>query len=335
MTILYITEQGATIRHLAGRISVRRDDRIIQELPDFKCRQIVTFGNINLTPELMNYCLQQGIDVAFLSTTGRYKGRLQSELAKNVMLRHKQYECASRPAFEVQNAQAIVTGKIKNMMVMSRVQRRLRDDGRSPASEMQQLLPKIAQTNSLESLNGYEGVASAAYFRAFRSALKGEWESSFQTRQYRPVTDPVNALLSLGYTLLYNNFYAAINIVGLDPFLGVYHRPHHGHAALASDLMEEQRCVVVDPLVMTVLNKRILVASDFVTTPSQEIRLVPPALKKFLALYAEKINEQVTYPQQNIRTTYRQLFEFQVRHFARVILGEEKVYQPFMVVGER
>lgn len=327
--ILHITEQGSTVRHLAGRIVVRRDDRIIQEIPDFKCAQIVTWGNINLTPELMNYCLQHKIDVAMLSTTGRYKGRLQGELTTNAVLRHKQYQAASNPEFELQNATAIVSGKIRNMMAMVRAQRRLRDDGRSPVSELDSLFPKITAARSLESLNGYEGTATAAYFRTFRAALKGEWQASFETRQYHPVTDPVNALLSLGYTLLYNDLYAAINIVGLDPFLGVFHRPRLGHAALASDLMEEYRCVIVDPLVLTALNKRILVANDFVTTPDQQIRLVPPALKKFLALYAEKIHEAVDYPPRQIRTTYRQLFEFQVRHFARVVMGEEKVYQSF------
>ena len=329
--ILHITEQGSTVRHLAGRIIVRRDERIIQEVPDFKCAQIITWGNIQLTCELMDYCLKNKIDVAMLSTTGRFRGRLQGELTTNAVLRHKQYQCASNPEFELQNAISIVSGKIRNMMAMVRAQRRLRDDGRSPVSELDVLFPKIAAARSLESLNGYEGTATAAYFRTFRAALKGEWQTSFQTRQYHPVTDPVNALLSLAYTLLYNDLYAAINIVGLDPFLGVFHRPRLGHAALASDLMEEYRCVVVDPLVLTALNKRILVASDFVHTPDNQIRLIPPALKKFLALYAEKINESVDYPPRNIRTTYKQLFEFQVRHFARVVLGEEKVYQPFIL----
>lgn len=277
----------------------------------------------------MNYCLQNKIDVAMLSTTGRYKGRLQGELTTNAILRHKQYQCANNPEFELQNATSIVAGKIRNMMAMVRAQRRLRDEGRSPVSELDTLFPKISAARSLESLNGYEGTATAAYFRTFRAALKGEWQAAFQTRQYHPVTDPVNALLSLLYTLLYNDLYAAINIVGLDPFLGVFHRPRLGHAALASDLMEEYRCIIVDPLVLTALNKRVLVASDFVTTPNQQLRLVPPALKKVLALYAEKIHDAVDYPPRQIRTTYKQVFEFQVRHFARVVLGEEKVYQSF------
>ena len=95
--------------------------------------------------------------------------------------------------------------------------------------------------------------------------------------------------------------------------------------------MEEERCLVVDPLVLTALNKRLLVTSDFVYTPDQQIRLVL-ALKKFLALYAKKINEGVGYSKLGIRTTYRQLFEFQVRRFARMMMGEKNLYQPLVLV---
>src|SRR5207253_1139685 len=109
--------------------------------------------------------------------------------------------------------------------------------------------------------------ASAAYFRVFKAALKGDCE--FETRQCHPPVGPVNSLLSFGYTLLHNDVFAAVNIVGLDPYAGVFHRPHHGHATLASDLMEEHRSVVVDRLALTVLNKRIIIKTDFVLTPDK------------------------------------------------------------------
>src|SRR5437868_5533758 len=125
MAILYVTEQGAIIRHLGGRVSVRREDRIIQELPDFKLEQIVTFGNVSLTPDLVRFCFQQGVDVAFVSTTGKYRGRLQPEFTKNVFLRQKQYERTADPTFCVATASIIVAGKIRNMIEMIRLQRRL------------------------------------------------------------------------------------------------------------------------------------------------------------------------------------------------------------------
>ncbi len=327
MAILYVIEQGAIIRHLGGRIIVRREDRVIQELPDFKLEQIVAFGNVSLTPDLMRFCFQQGVDVAFVSTTGKYRGRLQPEFTKNVFLRQKQYERTADPNFCVATASVIVAGKIRNMIEMIRLQRRLRENVDSPVAELRALLPRVASARSIDSLNGYEGTATAAYFRTLRAALKGDW--GFDTRQYHPPADPVNALLSLGYTMLYNNVYAAINIVGFEPFLGVLHQPRYGHAALASDLMEEYRCVLVDRLVLTVLNKRLIAKDDFVKTGEGQLRLAPDALKRFLALYAAQLNETVHYPPQNIRTTYRQVIELQARQFARYIMGEEQAYRPY------
>ena len=329
--ILYVTEQGATIKHNAGRIVVRREDRILTDVPDFKLEQIVTFGNINLTPGLMAYCFQQGIDVAFLSSNGKYRGRLQPEFTKNVVLRMKQFEKLAQPEFSRVNAASIVSGKLSSMLGMIRQQRRLREAQRSPVTELETILQKVPTARNFESLNGLEGSATAAYFRAFKAALKEDW--GFATRQYHPAPDPVNALLSLGYTLLHNNLYAAINIVGLDPFLGTYHRPRQGHAALASDLMEEYRCVLVDRIVLDALNLRTLQQRDFVKTPDGQLRLVPDALKRFLALYAAQLNEEVVYPapahHTNWRTNWRQVVELQVRQFARVVVGDEKVYQPF------
>jgi len=332
MAILYVTEQGASIRHIAGRIIVRRENRIIQEWPDFKVEQIVAFGNVQVTPQTMDYCFQQGIDVSFLSSTGRYRGRLQANLTKNAALRQRQYERRTDAEFCRTNAAAIVIGKIRNMAVMVRRQRRLRDDGRSPIADLEGLIPKVAAAANHDSLYGFEGTASAAYFGAFRAALRGDWK--FEARQYHPPPDEVNALLSFGYTLLHNDLFAAINIVGLDPFMGFFHQPRLGHAALASDLMEEHRCVVVDRLVLTMLNKRIISDKDFVATPHQGFRLVPEALKRFLGLYARQTAEVVSYPAKGIQTSYRKVMEQQVRQFARVLIGEEPVYKPYLFTDE-
>jgi CRISPR-associated protein Cas1 len=327
MAILYITEQGATVGRTDGRLLVTKEKRVIDDLPAFKVEGIVAFGNVHLTPTTIAFCLQQGIEVSFLSMAGVYRGRLQPEFTKNVVLRQQQYLRAADAGFCRAQAVAIVAGKRRNMVAMIQRQRRLRNEGRSPVAELEAIVPRLAGAPSLESLNGYEGTASAAYFRSFRAALKEDW--GFTARIYHPPTDPVNVLLSLGYTLLYNNVLAAASVVGFDPYMGYFHRPRQGHAALASDLMEEHRSVVVDPLVLTALNKRMLVKQDFRQEPTAGVRLATDALKRFLGLYAARINETVSYPAMSIRTTYRQVIELQARQFARVVLGEETVYRPY------
>jgi CRISPR-associated protein Cas1 len=99
------------------------------------------------------------------------------------------------------------------------------------------------------------------------------FDSGFTARVYHPPTDPVNALLSLDYTLLYNNVLTAAVVVGLDPYMCFFHRPRQGHAALASDLMEH-RAAVVDPIVLTALNKRMVARQEVRQDSSGGLRLL-------------------------------------------------------------
>lgn len=191
---------------------------------------------------------------------------------------------------------------------------------------MEALIPRLAGVDTREQALGYEGTASATYFGILRLLL--QTPMGFRRRQAHPPSDPVNALLSLGYTLLYSHLYASINVVGLDPYQGFMHQIKHGHAALASDLVEEWRAIIVDSVVLTVLNRREIQSEDFQRTP-QGLRLTKDALTRFVQRYDERVSEEVFAPAIKGRTSYRRCFELQVRHLARVIGGEEETYQPF------
>jgi CRISPR-associated protein Cas1 len=327
MSVLYITEQGATVGFTGGRIVVRKSKQILQELPVIKLEQIVAVGNINITPAVVTYCLRAGIEVSFLSSPGHFAGRLQPEYSRNVLPRQRQFARAAEAEFMLTTARTIVAGKIRNMMAMVKRQRRLRGEDGSPLRELESFLPRVETAVTTDSLYGFEGSASVAYFKAFRAALRGDWV--FDTRNYHPPTDPVNALLSLGYTLLYKDMHAAISIVGLDPYLGCFHKPRQGHAALASDLIEEHRAVLVDRLVLTTLNKRIISQPDFQQESDGRFRLSKTAFKKFLGLYAEAMNEPSYYPPLSRKLTYRYLIEHQVRHYSRVLTGDDPAYRPY------
>jgi CRISPR-associated protein Cas1 len=134
--------------------------------------------------------------------------------------------------------------------------------------------------------------------------------------------------LSLGYTLLYNHLYAAINIVGLDPYQGFFRQRKHGHAALASDLVEEWRALIVDSIVLTVINRREIRQEDFQRT-DRGISLSKPALTRFVTRYDARVSETVFVPAIAGKTSYRRAFELQVRQLARVLTAEQASYQPF------
>jgi CRISPR-associated protein Cas1 len=293
--------------------------------------QVIIFGNVGITPATVSFLLGRGIDVAFLTKQGRYKGRLQPEFSKKVSLRQQQFARAADEAFCLEVAKAIVAGKIANARTLClRQHRALRDKKiEGVIRRLERAMRKVAKVNSIEAVRGQEGAAGAAYYEAFGRMIRGEG-FSFEKRTKRPPKDPVNALLSLGYTLLHNNVYAMVNVVGLDPYQGFFHAARHGHPTLASDLSEEFRAIIVDSVVLSVVNKGMLKPGDF--RPSKGgIYLSKEGLKKFVEQYEGRMNTQVMHPHFGERMSYMQCIERQVRFFSWVLTGRAKGYKPFEV----
>lgn len=328
MATLYITEQGATLAKIDSRLVLRKRRKVLADIPAIKVDQIVIFGNANLTTPTVKFILESGIDLAYLSSRGNYRGRLESGFAKDARLRQMQYERSLDPDFRLALSKRFVGGKIHNLLALCRRQRGSQKDRtiRAPMAALERLSHKVALAEGLEELRGYEGAASAAYYKAFRSLLKQDW--GFARRSHRPPRDPVNALLSLGYTLLYNNIYAFINLVGLDPYQGFFHETKYGHATLASDLMEEWRPVIVDSLVLVMINRGELSKGDFRWIRGQ-VRLTREGLARFLRRYDGRLAAKVFHPRLKKRLSYRRCLEFQVRHLADLLLGRTRSYQPF------
>ena len=129
------------------------------------------------------------------------------------------------------------------------------------------------RAESLDELLGIEGNAARVYFQNFagmikigRSAIRriAEFNFDFNHRNRRPPRDPVNALLSLAYSVLAKDLTIVCHAVGFDPFLGFYHQPRFGRAALALDLMEPFRPLIADSAVLTAINTRMVTPGDFV-----------------------------------------------------------------------
>ena len=332
MTTLYVLEQGAVLAKSDSRIVVRKGSAILQEVPLHQLKQVVIFGNAVLTGAALRALLRQGVDVAYLSRRGAYRGRIQPPCSPHVRLREAQYRRARDEAFCLRAGRAFIAAKLAHMGALLRRQRH-----RPPAVEealrrLSRLRSRLAEAESLEEIRGYEGAATAAYFRGFRSLLRGSSHWGFDRRRAHPPTDPVNALLSLGYTLLYNAVHAAVELVGLDPYRGFYHQPKRGHAALASDLMEEWRPLIVDSLVLTLVNRGDLTPDDFRREGPQgqgRVRLRRPGLERFLKHFDRKLDRRVYHPRLDRRLRYQSCIEQQVRHFVQVLLGQERDYRPF------
>ena len=328
MAILYITQQGAVLHRSGNRVIVKKDRDVLQEIPIIQLDEVVIFGNGHITTPAIGYLLHKNIPVSFLSSQGKYRGKLQPRYAKDTRIRQQQYAVAANPQQCLELAKSFVRGKLTNSVRFYQRQRTRNTDVKSAMESIRQIIRNLDRAKNLESLLGYEGAGASAHYRAFRQFLAHDW--GFTTRQFRPPPDPINAMLSLGYTLLHNHVYTFINVIGFDPYCGYFHQPKHGHAALASDLMEEFRSIIVNGYVLSLINNNRVRPEDFDQT-GKGIRFTKEALGRFLTGYYGRMQQTFQHPTRNEKTNYLRCIELQVRHLARVITGEESTYKPFLI----
>jgi CRISPR-associated protein Cas1 len=185
------------------------------------------------------------------------------------------------------------------------------------------------QAGNLDSLRGYEGSGGAGYWTGFQHLLRVDL--GFQGRKYFPPPDPVNAMLSFGYSLLLKDVTAAVQLVGLDPYLGFFHTINYARPSLALDMMEEFRPVAVDSVVLTLVNEGRITAASFERTenPKLPLRLTEAAIDILIGAYEQRLAQPVAHADAGGQTAYRRVIELQVRRLARLVLGKARKYEPF------
>lgn len=330
MSTVYVTAQGATVGKTGERLKVTCGKDVLLDMPLIKVSQVVILGHVSVTPAALSLLMKRGIEIVYLTQHGQYVARVQPEISKNSLLRLEQYKALLDEARRLNLARGCVAGKLANLrMTLTRKA--------SASAEVKQAIARIKKaekaaktTDSLNALRGHEGDGSAAYFGVFRHLLKTE-NFTFETRTRRPPTDPINALLSFGYTLLMNDLYSAVNLVGFDPYAGYLHAEHYGRPSLPLDLMEEFRPLIVDAMVTACVNKNILTPAHFSSTEAGTSRLSEEGRHIFLEQYEARRKTEFTHPVLNQKMTYQQAFEQQTRQLARTLQGELAEYPPLLM----
>lgn len=150
----------------------------------------------------------------------------------------------------------------------------------------------------------------------------------FTRRNRRPPKDAVNALLSLGYSMLARDCTVAAHAVGFDPYVGFYHQPRFGRPALALDLMEEFRPLIADSVALTLINTKVIGPTDFVRA-GDAVNLSAPGRKRFFTAYEQRMNATIVHPVFDYQVSYRRALELQARLLAKALTGEIEQYVPF------
>lgn len=333
MGTMYITQEDALIGKTDERIHVKFQKQKLLDVPLIKVDGVVVLGRATVSPAVVTELLTRKIPLSFLTKNGKYLGRLEPEVTKNIFVRKAQWQAAGESEQAVHVVRGFVRGKLKNYR--SSLQRAQRENSEldlsSSIDQIKQNIHSLAKTDSINSLRGLEGAGSAVYFGCLNQLIRHP-DFSFTTRNRRPPTDPVNSLLSFGYALLRHDVQSAVNIVGFDPYLGYLHVERYGRPSLALDLMEEFRPLVVDAMVLAAINKGCLCPADFVTEPiSNAVSLTADGLKTFLRLYEQKKQSKFKHPVMGRQCTYQEAFEWQARLLAKYLMGETDKYPPLVL----
>ncbi|MBN1920067.1 MAG: CRISPR-associated endonuclease Cas1 [Anaerolineae bacterium] len=342
MPTLYVVEPGARIEKEYHRLLVTKQDEVLLRVPLVHVTQVVLVGNVGVTTPALHALLQANIPLLLVRRTGSLVGRLLPPTLKNLPLRQAQFRRNDEAAFALSLARAIVQGKLRNQRVLAlRVLRRRPEADRSALEALYSAESRAPNAPDLQTLLGIEGAGAKAYFELYRQAFAPEW--GFQKRTRRPPKDPVNALLSLGYTLLGNVVMTALEAVGLDPYLGFFHAEKYGRPALALDLVEEFRAPLVDSLVMRLINWRMLSPQHFEQGPTEGEddegpsagRTMPGVVlndrgsRIFFREFGDRLESEVLVEPGGRALSYRKHVEIQARKLAHVINGDEAQYVAF------
>ncbi len=347
---LYLQEPGSHVGKRSEHLVVRKDGAEKQRVPIAALRQVVVFGNVQISTQALETLVSCEVPVVYLTGYGRFLAALQPAPSKNVALRVHQYRAFSDPERALTLAKAVVRAKVLNQrtLLMRSLRSRTADEPEGgeaePASacgsdepaarDMADLLPRVERAAALETLLGLEGQAASLYFGEFNRFLKARPPGEgfdFRQRNRRPPRDPVNALLSFAYALLAKDCFSAVCAVGLDPYIGFYHGTgRHGRPSLALDLMEEFRAVIADSVVLSLVNNRTVTPADFLTWRGA-CQLTDEGRKRFFVAYEQRRSTVVTHPLYGYKMSYGRMLEVQARMLAAHIRGDVPRYTGFTV----
>lgn len=320
---LYATTPGSRLTRRAGRVVLIEDGEQTASRRLIDVSHIAVFGNADVASPLLRACFDAGTPVLWFTMGGWFKGFATGMPSKNVAVRMRQHRASSLGSPEL--AAAFVSGKIRNSRTMLRRHLDARDT--RVLAQLASLAKTAAAERSLESLLGIEGTAARLYFSHFGALLKNSLGTfSFDERNRRPPRDPVNAALSFVYALLIKDVTVALLAAGLDPYIGVYHRPGFGRPALALDLAEEFRPLIGDSTVMMAINNGELTDRDF-TSRARGVSLTEKGRRKTIASYERRMTSELTHPIFRYKASYRRSLEIQARLLAAVLVGDAPEYR--------
>lgn len=335
LNTLYVTTPEAYLSKDGLNVVVSVKQQEVFRIPAINIEGIVTFGYMGASPGLMKLCSDSGISLTFLSPNGRFISRVQGATRGNVLLRKAQYALSDDEESSLHLSKLMIAAKIQNYRNILR--RYIRDYGE--CQEVDEAV-RVLDANKRYALHaedktklmGLEGIASNAYFEVLPKLILNQKESfPFNGRNRRPPKDAVNAMLSLAYTLIANDCTAALETVGLDPYVGFLHALRPGRTSLALDMMEEFRAYLGDRFVLSLINKRQITPKDFLYQGEDGVILTDSGRRTFISAWQNCKRETIIHPYLNEKVEVGLLPYVQAMMLARYIRKDIDDYPVFFI----
>lgn len=317
-------------------------DELLREIPLRDLDRLIMVESTHITSPALAALLRANIPVNLMGWNGSFLGGFLPAQNSHGLARLRQCDRTRDPAFALQMSGRLITAKIYNQR---RVLQRL-DAGRkrhassnplpdgTPAVDLgpeliwlDQVFNQAARAGSIDELRGYEGASTAQYFQAWAGFLPAAFP--FERRSTRPPLNPVNACVSFGATLIYNEMVAFIHAHGLDPALGLLHTTENGRWSLALDLIEPFRPVLVEALALDLFSHQVFKADHF-ESKDGGIYLAEEGRHRFLLQYERRIERQFMSESVGHRTTLRQQLEQQAISY-KAALEDPSRFEPFLI----
>jgi CRISP-associated protein Cas1 len=327
VTTLYLIEQGCLVTLKHEQLLVHKETTLRQSVGLPTLEQVMVFGTVHLSTGVIRSCLQREITIAYLSRQGRCYGRLLPVARGARYMRDIQLGLSE--AHQLAAARIIIQSKILNSRVfLQRIQRRR--DGAALEQIIEYLsyyAERASKVEDLAQLSGFEGIAAAQYFSGFGQVLNDP-AFVFLQRSRRPPLNPVNAMLSFGYQVLWNHVFAQIELQGLDAYASIFHSSQK-HPGLASDLIEEFRTPLIDSLVAWLINSKVVDADLDFEYQNGGCFLNESGRRKFLTHFVQKMNESVQIEDEQLPRWG--LVERQILRYKQFLIKPTLGYQPYRI----
>lgn len=337
LNTLYVNSPDRYLSLDGENVVINANNEIIGRVPLHNLERIVTFGHTGASPALMGKCGEMGIDLCFMTSSGRFLCKVQGEVCGNVLLRRQQFRIADDEKRSLSIARNIIIGKIFNSKWV--IERALRehqmrldvDKFKERSAFLSNSLKKCSECTSMDELRGIEGEAASMYFSVFDDMILQQKEDFFfDTRNRRPPTDNVNAMLSFAYTLASGMCSSSLEAVGLDPFVGFMHTDRPGRRSLALDLVEEFRAVMCDRFVLMLINKKMVSAKDFEKRENGSVAMTEEGRRNFITAWQEKKAQTITHPFLEEKVEWGMIPYIQALLMSRYIRGDLDDYPAFL-----